>query len=59
MTVDYERLAKVALMGALTAVAADFIHTNYGGEFDSLLTQFSSFLADLLHTTDNTGGTPA
>lgn len=47
---DYERLAKVAFAGAVTAVVADIVHSQFGDEFAGVLTQLQGFVADILKT---------
>ena len=41
---DFARLARVALGGAITAVAADFIYTNYGESVRGLVAEILSAL---------------
>lgn len=38
--IDYKRLVSVAIGGALTALAADFIYTRYGDELRGILGEF-------------------
>jgi hypothetical protein len=60
MNLDYNRLMKVALAGAATAVFADVLRSQYGDEFSGLLGELQQFVANILNqnnTPSNTGGT--
>lgn len=50
---DYAHLAKVAFAGAVTAVVADVVRSQYGDEFVNVLGQLQSFIAEILHTAPN------
>lgn len=56
---DYGHLAKVAFAGAVTAVVADIVRSQYGSEFASVLTTVQGFLADILKTASDAQTTPA
>jgi hypothetical protein len=43
--IDFARLAKVALTGAVTAIIADYAYTNYGEEFKGLLSEILDLIA--------------
>jgi hypothetical protein len=45
---DYGHLAKVAFAGAVTAVVADIIHSQLGGEFSEILTQLQGFITNVV-----------
>ena len=44
--IDFARIAKVALTGAVVAVAADYMYANYGEEARTLITEFIGLLVD-------------
>lgn len=52
--IDYGRLLRVAAMGAIAAVVADFAYSNYGEELRGLLEQ----AMELLNQTNNAPNQP-
>jgi hypothetical protein len=50
--IDFGHIAKVALTGAITAVIADYLHTNYSDEMAGLLAQLQSFINGILDSTE-------
>ena len=56
--IDYAHLLKVAAMGALSALAIDFVRNNYGDEANAVLIEVQNFLAELLKSSGNTPTQP-
>lgn len=54
-SIDWQHIAKVAITGAVTAVIADYLHSNYGDELGGALGEIQELITSLL--AKNTGGT--